>query len=138
MRFINTGGRHTGPDGKVTNRGGIVESEIDLTVVFRNKFQRVATDGNFVVDPPNIPMGQTTPQKRELQEPVWGEDVTDAIEFATGLDITVYKKLGWYSVINNETDESLTLRKMRIDELREFLSTLKAPETKEPNSSETE
>ncbi len=127
MRFMNTGGMHTEttPDGpKRFKKGEIVETPRNLSEIFPGKFQLVSADGALMINPPQIPDASAV--SVEPQSAIWGEDVTDAFEGVEELGVKVYKKEGWYSAIKNE--QSLTKRKMRIDELRVLLDSLKESE----------
>ena len=130
MLFKVKKGTHYGRGGKVYKKGDSVESSRDLASVFsKEKFERdYAAEqkvGVAVVDKPNIPL-PVAEVKESKEDDVkefgeYGEDVTSEFPTADKVEVMVFGKSKWYTVVDKADGEVLNEKKLRRKEVEPFL-----------------
>ncbi len=140
MLFRLKGGNHVEDD--VTYKSGdIIDSPRDLVAMFRGKFERAfdkeleakstkGTKDKTVPSKPAIPPvseadGKADKTKPEaspiIKEGEYGRDVTAEFPTAEELDVMVFEKSKWYTVVDNEDNKVLNEKKLRAKEVQPFL-----------------
>lgn len=137
-------GDHVEPDanGKPVKyvAGDVVPSKIDLVRTFPEKFELV--EGQEVskgekLNTPSIPLPnevkrEITNVESETPEPIesetpseseYGQDVSDEFPTASEVNLKVFEKSKWYTVIDPEEDnEVLNEKKLRKNAVEDFLA----------------
>ena len=139
MLFKLKRGTHYDRNGKVCKKGDIVESSRDLVAVFsKEKFERdfVAEQkaGVVTVSKPNIPPPVDKDEDRiedEVEDDVeetkseslstYGKDVTSKFPTAEKVEVSVFEKSKWYTIVDKADGEVLNEKKLRKKEVKPFL-----------------
>jgi len=116
--------------------GDIVESDRDLVTAFPGKFEVVpgqfSEDG--VVTAPNIPEPskkekkitispkKAISKKTEIPESEYGVDVTKEFPTASEVELKVFEKSKWLTVVDPDNNEVLNDKKLRRDKVEGFLA----------------
>lgn len=131
---------HHVEDGKIYKSGDIIETERDLPTIFHGKdakgrnrsgkFERVhenlkdtGTKDTSRIQRPNIPPGVSPKQKTKVanKESAHGEDVTSEFPTAEKVEVKVFEKSRWFTVIDTQDDSILNEKKLRRKEVELFL-----------------
>jgi len=132
-------GQHV-EDGKVYKSGDVIETERDLPTIFHGKdakgrnrdgkFERVHEDlkdtgkkDTSRVQRPNIPPGVSPKQETKVadEESVHGKDVTSEFPTAEKVDVKVFEKSRWFTVVDMQDNSVLNEKKLRRKEVEPFL-----------------
>jgi len=127
-------------NGKIYKAGDTIESPHDLVDLFPNKFIRVDNvsaggEGIAVPATPTIPEptkgeGVSIPpppspeSKLEPESPVeskHGVDITDEFPIASKVQLQVFKKGAWYTVVDPDDGEVMNEKKLRASQVTSFL-----------------
>lgn len=149
-------GNHIGPPDANGNRktykaGNVVPSEDDLVAKFPMKFELVqgqTEDDNEIASVPNIPepikskKTKTTVAKSNTQKSSkvikskYGEDVTEQFPLAKELDLQVFEKSKWFTVVDDDVE--VNDKKLRRKEVDSFLEDYSQIDDEDDEDSEDE
>ena len=127
--------------------GDIVETERDLVKLYGNKFKRVSPEQESPIEgdvsSPDIPIitkvGKGDEEVTSPSEPLppgdvveneHGVDVSDSFPLAKEVDLTVFEKSKWYTVV--DPDDGTVLNEKRLHgekQVKAFLNEYKTPES---------
>jgi len=116
-------------NGKRYRAGDIVESSLDLCVRFPAKFERdfaAEQKANTApaVSKPNIPPPVDKGGDKNKPSPLstkYGEDVTSKFPTAEEVEVLVFEKSKWYTVVDKADGEVLNEKKLRRKDVEPFL-----------------
>ena len=120
--------RQRGANGEwvIYKPGDTVESDVDLTKVFKNKFEEVVS-----ADRPTAVLNIPLPHKddegggaEEASPPRpgdYGKEVTKDFPLADELGLRVYEKYGWFTVVDPGDGTVLNEKRLRKDAVEKFL-----------------
>lgn len=127
FRLKKNVGNHEDSNGKIYKSGDCITSETDLTVTFKNKFEKIQdpheiariTSNDAAESKPNIREPKDKKKKpKPSVHPEYGKDVTKDFELAKELSLIVYKKDSWFNIYDSENEEVVNgkqLRKKKVD-----------------------
>ena len=145
MLFRLKGGKHI-QDGKKYKKGDIIDTFIDLAKIFRGKFEKVSKE--FVEEArasittnPEIPLSveddavvepvkeqpesdfaeEESETLEEDAEVDYGKEITSEFPTAAEIEVKVYAKSNWCTVIDTRDNEVLNTKKLRKKNVEEFL-----------------
>jgi len=138
MLFKLKRGSHLDAKGKVYKKGATIESSRDLVKIFgKVKFERdhaaEQRTGVPVIDKkPAIPSPVVKTEKsKKVEEPKntdtvkesskYGKDVTSNFPTADDVEVDVFEKAKWYTVIDRADGEVLNTKKLRKKSVEPFL-----------------
>lgn len=128
---------------KIYKKGETVESFRDLVAVFgKKKFERDYPAEQRTVSvaraKPNIPLPVDDVEEEveeiedddKVEEPlsIHGENVTSEFPTAEKVDMIIFVKANWYSVIDKRDNKVLNKKKLRRKEVEPFLEQYATPE----------
>jgi len=120
-----------------TSKSGhnIVESDRDLVTAFPGKFEVVPEQfSEDVPTAPDIPEPskkekkitispkKVASKKTEIPESEYGVDVTKEFPTASEVELKVFEKLKWFTVVDPDNNEVLNDKKLRRDKVEGFLA----------------
>jgi len=131
-------------NGKIYEPGDIIETGRDLSSKFRNKFERIhealkdtGKKDTDEIKRPNIPPsvgegGDTGLNPSPESSPIsdeeiveenleYGEDVTSEFPTAEKLEVKVFEKSKWYTIVDTSDGEVLNEKKLRKKDVIPFL-----------------
>lgn len=124
MKFQVLDGLHKTSTGQTCKKGDIVESQMELDKIFKEKFQRVSDDGVAIVhdgSPEKASVGvAAAPADAEFAE--YGNDVTAVADHrAAEAGLRIFHKASWLTIIDKDGN-MVGDKKFRRQELTEFLN----------------
>jgi len=143
MKYRLKGGSHV-QNNKIYHKGDIIDTSFDLCQLFRGKFEKVyeeVTDTGVEIPNlrarPNISPPPLADEGKEAatsepssdtgdvsDESQYGKDVTKDFPVAEELDVQVFEKSKWYTVIDTDDNKVLNEKKLRKKEVKTFLDEL--------------
>ena len=137
---------HVDENGREVKPGDVIESSSDLEKLFRNKFERMPETVQGPIPKPSIPIplpgqsiedkggvdadtSQTPPDSpdskdkdEEKTEGEYGKDVSALFPVAGEVEMKVFEKNHWYTVVDTEDGEVMNeKKKLRKEEVTGFL-----------------
>jgi len=133
MLFKLKRGKHCQRDNKVYKKGDTVESSLDLVTVFgKAKFERDYEAEKkigiaAVISKPNIspPVDKVEDKGEGKSKSVlspFGKDVTSEFPAAEKIEVSVFEKSRWYTVVDEADDSVLNKKSLRRKEVEPFLN----------------
>jgi len=116
-------------DGKVYRKGDTIETSLDLVAMFgkarfERNFEAEQRTGSVVVNKPDIPppVDEAETQFDGSDDSIdYGEDVTSEFPTAEKIEVLVFEKLKWYTVVDKADGEVLNEKKLRRKDVEPFL-----------------
>ena len=118
-------------------QGDKIESKNPLDKLFRNKFKRIDGELGDVPETPDIPTPniptpdrdgevetKTSPSKSGKKKNPHGERVRNVFKRTKANGVRVYVKSGWYTVTDKSDNSALNDKKLREDDVQEFIDSL--------------
>lgn len=140
-------GEHLHSDGKTYTKGQVIETEQPLDKLFANKFKRLDKDEEKEYTRPEIPLAEEGGEKTTSSPPSsstkrkrspFGKHISSQFDNTAEAGVKVYIKDHWCTVVDSDSGEAVSTKKLRKKDVQDFIDGLLSQEDSAEVDSEVE